>query len=183
MKVDSYDDSGNLVTGNYEPGNYVVTATYGGVPYTKTFTVAETTAQVDYSLIVPTTVNTSNTDWSFSIQVLKTGKGYEGDVDGTGTLATAGSHPIKIQRKDKNDEGEVVYINLDSWKDIWISQDTTFRLVSTSDEALVWDEETVEVIQDNSIKYKYYLSNSGTAPSYSETNSWKDAPSGVSATN
>jgi hypothetical protein len=44
---------------NYTAGEYIVTAKYNNTEYTKTFTIAQTTAEVDYDLIVPSVINIS----------------------------------------------------------------------------------------------------------------------------
>jgi hypothetical protein len=87
-----------LESTNYSAGDYIVTATYeyDSKTYTKTFSVKETTAEVDYDLIYPSPVNISTGAQTIAVQVLKTGKGHAKDSNDTKTLNAKGNYPIKI---------------------------------------------------------------------------------------
>lgn len=134
----------------YGPGSYVGTAKHNNTTlYTKTFTIAETTAEVDYNLIVPSTVNVGTTNnqktKTVAVQVLKIGKGYSDDTSASATLQSAGDHLIKIEYKVADSE---TWETLGSWDSLPISKKTQVRIRSTvtDDSSLVWDEETIEVV-------------------------------------
>ena len=135
----------SLESSTYSVGNYVVTATYKGNTYTKTFSVRETTAEADYDLIYPSTVNITNGEKTVAVKVLKTGKGYDGDTNDTRTLTEAGSHPIQIQYKPEGDEN---WNLLSDWSKLSISKTTAIKIVRYPGTSLIWDEGTIEAVQD-----------------------------------
>ena len=132
-------------TGNpkYLPGNYEVSTTHNGTTYKKTFAVTEITEQVDYSLIVPSTVNVTNGSKTIDIRVLKIGKGHSEDNEEPTTLTSVGKHPIKVQTSSDNENWDT----LDSWSLVEISQ-TTYVRITNKDESFVWDSEIVEIVNN-----------------------------------
>ena len=132
-------------TGNpkYLPGNYEVSTTHNGTTYKKTFAVTEITEQVDYSLIVPSTVNVTNGSKTIDIRVLKIGKGHSEDNEEPTTLTSVGKHPIKVQTSSDNENWDP----LDSWSLVEISQ-TTYVRITNKDESFVWDSEIVEIVNN-----------------------------------
>jgi hypothetical protein len=109
---------------------------------------------VDYDLIVPSAVNTTTGEKTVSIKVKKKGIGYEGDTNNTEELTAAGKHDIKIQQWNGSR-----FVNLISWTITINEADIKIRLVSTTDESIVWDEEVIEVVKDGSDAYVLNLTN------------------------
>ena len=137
----------SLTSTTYAAGEYTVTATITGTTqtFTKTFTVREITAEVDYDLIVPASINLDTSSSIVQVKVLKTGIGYNGDTSNSATLTAKGDHLIKLQQYQA-----LGWTDISNWTSVNINNGTRIRIVSTASNlsGLIWDEENIAVVRN-----------------------------------